>query len=68
MPDNDRIWLSLGAQWAPNKNSKLDLGATYIHVKDSKIDNNQSTFARGHITGDYEGNIWILGAQYSMSF
>ena len=68
MPDNDRIWLSLGAQWAPNKNSKLDLGATYIHVKDSKIDNNQSAFARGHITRDYEGNIWILGAQYSMSF
>ena len=68
MPDNDRIWLSFGAQWAPTKASKLDLGATYISVKDSKIDNNQAAFARGHVTGEYEGNIWVLGAQYSMSF
>ncbi len=68
MPDNDRIWFSLGAQWAPNKNSKLDMGVTYIHVKDSDIDNRQTAAARGRVTGEYEGNIWILGAQYSMSF
>ncbi len=68
MPDNDRIWFSFGAQWAPNKDSKLDMGVTYIHVKDSDIDNDQSNFARGIVTGEYEGSIWILGAQYSMSF
>lgn len=70
MPDNDRIWFSFGAQWAPSKTSTLDLGVTYIHVKDSEIDNNQSAAPdfRGRVTGEYEGNIWILGAQYSMSF
>ena len=71
LPDNDRIWLSLGAQWAPSKSSRLDLGASYIVVKDSKINNNQTTgqpLPRGIVTGEYEGNIWILGAQYSMSF
>ena len=68
MPDNDRVWLSLGAQWAPSKTSKLDLGATYIHVKDNEIHNDQSVDGRGVVTGDYEGSIWVLGAQYSMSF
>ena len=72
MPDNDRVWLSIGAQWAPNKTSALDVGLSYIFIKDSKIDNNQGVGAtlesRGRVTGDYSGNIWILGAQYSMSF
>ncbi len=68
MPDNDRIWLSFGAQWAPSKTSKLDLGATYIHVKDNEIHNDQSADGRGVVIGDYKGNIWVLGAQYSMSF
>lgn len=68
MPDNDRIWLSLGAQWEPNKTSKLDLGVSYIYIRDSTVDNNQSTFLRGRVAGEYSGNIWILGAQYSMSF
>lgn len=68
MPDNDRVWLSFGAQWAPSKTSALDLGVTYIFIRDSKIDNDQTLLGRGRVTGDYEGNIWILGAQYSMSF
>lgn len=70
LPDNDRVWLSLGAQWMPNKASRLDLGAAYIVVRNSKIDNDQSTTfdGQGHITGDYKGNIWLLGAQYSISF
>lgn len=68
MPDNDRVWLSFGAQWAPSKTSALDLGVTYIFIRDSRIDNDQTLLGRGRVTGDYEGNIWILGAQYSMSF
>jgi len=68
MPDNDRVWLSFGAQWALNKASILDLGVTYIHVRDSKIDNDQTAAARGLVNGEYTGNIWVLGAQYSMSF
>lgn len=68
LPDNDRVWFSLGAQWAPSKASRLDLGASYIYVRDSKIDNNQTADARGLVVGDYEGSIWVFGAQYSMSF
>ncbi|WP_301103085.1 outer membrane protein transport protein [Propionivibrio sp.] len=71
LPDNDRVWFSFGTQWVVDKASRLDLGLTYIVIKDSKIDNDQGTVAaplRGRVTGEYTGNIWLLGAQYSMSF
>jgi long-chain fatty acid transport protein len=68
LPDNDRVWFSWGAQWAPNKVSRVDLGMTYIYIRDSKIDNDQTASFRGRVTGEYTGNIWLLGAQYSQSF
>lgn len=72
MPDNDRLWLSTGVQWAPSNTSKLDLGLAYLFVRDSKINNNQTTglgaSARGIVTGDYSADVWILGAQYSLAF
>lgn len=71
LPDNDRIWLTTGAQWMPSKDSKVDFGVAYIHVKDARISNDQTTgeaLPRGTVTGDYTGHIWVLGAQYSMSF
>jgi len=71
LPDNDRVWFSFGTQWAPDKTSRVDFGVSYIVVRDSKINNDQTKgekLARGVIAGDYSGNIWLLGAQYSMSF
>ena len=70
LPDNDRVWLSFGTQWVVDKASKLDLGMTYIYIRDSKIDNDQSAAPnyRGRVTGDYSGDILIFGAQYSMAF
>ena len=70
LPDNDRVWFSFGTQWTPDKTSRLDLGVTYIYVRDSHINNNQSgeVPSRGTVTGEYSGDIWLLGAQYSMSF
>lgn len=73
MPDNDRVWFSFGTQWTPDKASRLDLGVSYIYVQDSKINNNQTVPvpaapSRGLVAGDYNASIWLLGAQYSMSF
>lgn len=68
MPDNDRIWLSAGTQWAINKASTLDLGAAYLFIRDSSIDNNQAAAGRGRVTGSYKGSVLILGVQYSQSF
>jgi long-chain fatty acid transport protein len=68
LPDNDRLWLSAGAQWKISKDAKFDLGAAYLYVRDTDIDNNQIADGRGRVTGTYDSSVWILGAQYSRSF
>jgi len=69
LPDNDRVWFSFGTQWTPDKASRVDLGVSYIYVRDSKINNNQAASGRGTVIGEYNNSsIWVLGAQYSMSF
>jgi len=68
LPDNDRVWFSAGAQWKFSKEAKLDLGAAYLYVRDTDIDNNQIAAGRGRVIGTYDSNVWIFGAQYSRSF
>ena len=66
LPDNDRTWLSVGAQYKPTKQTALDVGFAYLFVKDAPIDNLTAT--GGLIRGDYSDSAWILGGQYSMGF
>ncbi len=69
LPDNDRIWISVGGQYQHNANSKLDFGLSYLIIDTTRINNNQTTgqtVPRGIVTGSYDSNAWILGIQYSM--
>ncbi|WEN43498.1 Long-chain fatty acid transport protein [Thauera sp. GDN1] len=66
LPDNDRIWFSFGGQWKPSKASTLDMGVAYLYVDDTKINNGDTR--KGVVIGEYDSSVWILGAQYSMSF
>lgn len=68
LPDNDRTWLSFGTQWQPRRGSTVDLGMTYLYIKDAPINNDQSAAGRGRVTGSYRDSAWILGAQYSHAF
>ncbi|MDH3460677.1 MAG: OmpP1/FadL family transporter [Burkholderiaceae bacterium] len=69
LPDGDRIWLTLGAQWRPTKTSSMDVGAAYLYIKDTEINNNQVSAGRGLVKGRYDSSdVRILGVQYSMSF
>lgn len=69
LPDNDRIWFSFGGQWKPERTSTLDLGAAYLYVDDTRINNGSAADpSKGLVKGDYDSSVWILGAQYSMSF
>jgi len=68
LPDNNRIWLSFGTQWKPTKDSAVDFGIAHLFVKDSKIDNDQSTAGRGRVTGTFADSAWIFGLQYSAAF
>lgn len=68
LPDQDRTWLAFGAQWKISQDDTLDFGAAYIYVPETKIDNDQSPEGRGRVTGKYDSRVWLVGAQYSMSF
>lgn len=72
LPDNDRTWFTLGAQWKPSKATTVDVGGAYLYVKDADINNDQrsavATQNRGLVKGSYEDSAWILGAQFSMAF
>ena len=73
LPDNDRVWFSIGTQWKPAKNTTLDVGATYLLIKDADINNDQSTGSNaatnhGIVKGSYDDKAFLLGAQLSIAF
>ena len=68
LPENNHYWLSFGGQWKTSKDAVLDVGTSYLYMKDAPIDNDQTLAGAGRVTGTYQDSAWILGAQYSVSF
>ena len=68
LPDNNRIWLSLGTQYRLSQTSRFDLGAAYLLIRDATISNDQSASGRGHVSGSYSGSVALVGLQYSQAF
>lgn len=64
LPDNDRTWLSVGAQYRFSPSLAIDLAYAYIWVRDPSINQNAgSTAANGLISGSYRSNVNIVGLQ-----
>ena len=64
LPDNDRTWLALGAQYKFNDNWSVDAAYAYIWVRDASINQNAgNTAANGLISGTYKANVNIVGLQ-----
>jgi long-chain fatty acid transport protein len=80
LPDNDRTWLSLGAQMKIKQTGKLDLGYSHIFIKNADINSTVSQQAPGFMTptpapgtastvnGSYKGSIDVFSVQYTLSF
>lgn len=70
VPDNDRIWLSVGGQWKPTRGSTLDIGYAYLYVRNPAIDQSKNFGAAGeaNLRGHYADSAHILGIQYSQGF
>jgi len=70
VPDNNRLWLSVGAQWKPSPTAVLDLGYAYLYVRDTEVDQFKNFGAGGTATlrGKYDASAHILGVQYTQSF
>lgn len=69
LPDNDRWWLSFGAQYRPSRESTVDIGYTHLFLKDPVVSTNGgSTATKGVVNGSYSASADILGVQYSQKF
>jgi long-chain fatty acid transport protein len=69
LPDEDRVWLSFGAQYKWNNNLKVDGGFTYIWVDKADMNQNAgSTAANGLIKGHYDAYVTIFSAQLTYTF
>jgi long-chain fatty acid transport protein len=69
LPDNNRTWIAIGAQYHATPQLALDLGYTYIFVTNSNINQNEgSTDANGLISGSYKSNVNLVGLQLTYTF
>lgn len=59
VPDNDRLWLSVGGQWNAGNYGKIDVGYSYLYVKDPSI---------ALPAGKYDDSAHLVGVQYSVGF
>jgi long-chain fatty acid transport protein len=77
LPDNDRYWFSLGAQWKFAKAGALDVGYAYLLIPGSEINFTRSQVGPNGVpvaststtvTGSYSGSVNILSAQLTWTF
>jgi long-chain fatty acid transport protein len=68
LPDNNRLWLSVGGQYRLSKDGTLDFGLAHLVIKDAPIDQDASATGNGHLVGTYKGSVDILGAQFAYRF
>ena len=76
LPDADRTWLALGAQYTLSPALRFDLGAAYVWVRSSDINdmgstnlgNPPSVAQNGLINGSYRNNVVIVSGQVTYTF
>ena len=68
LPDNDRQWFSIGAQYRVSRSGTVNLAYAHLVVKDSTINNNQTATGKGLVNGTYNGKVDLLAAQFTYAF
>ncbi|MBL8405757.1 MAG: outer membrane protein transport protein [Dechloromonas sp.] len=65
VPDNSRLWLSVGGQWNAGRYGKIDLGYSYLYVRDPDINMTKNGTT---LRGSYDAGDHLVGLQYSVGF
>jgi long-chain fatty acid transport protein len=74
LPDEDRLWIALGANYRVSDKFKLDFGFVHIVVDDAEVNKAAGTgassenFLRGSLVGTYNADVNILSVQGNLSF
>ena len=64
LPDNDRVWLSVGASTRLTDRISVDIGYTHLFVKDASIDTPNPLGAGSLITAESSGDVDIVSASF----
>ena len=67
IPDANCIWLPLGGQYKPAKESAVDVGTVHLFMSDATINQNPSAIGAGTVTGNYKNNVNTLSVHYTQS-
>ncbi|HCI12854.1 MAG: aromatic hydrocarbon degradation protein [Gallionellales bacterium GWA2_60_142] len=69
IPDQNRVWLSFGGQYKPNKSSAIDVAYTHLFINDAPITDNQAATGKANLSGTYSSIATnILSVQYTYGF
>jgi long-chain fatty acid transport protein len=69
LPDSNRTWFSVGAQYKFNPQAWLDFAYTFIYMSNPSINQNLGSTAQyGLINGNYHNNVNIGGIQFTYTF
>ncbi|MCE7525518.1 OmpP1/FadL family transporter [Alloalcanivorax xenomutans] len=67
-PDSDRVWVTLGAGFKPTDNMSIDVGYAHIFVSDADIARQDTINGKPPISGTYELDANVVGAQLNYTF
>lgn len=71
IPDNDRIWATIGLSYTFAKSFGIDIAYAYVFVDDPKIRKSGTEtedIPRGSLNGDYDANVNLISAQINLLF
>lgn len=68
IPDNDRIWLSMGASYQLTESSKIDFAYAHLFIGDTKINKVNDGLVKDAIIGSYSSDVNIASLQYVYNF
>ncbi|MBW4519077.1 MAG: outer membrane protein transport protein [Scytolyngbya sp. HA4215-MV1] len=66
VPDNDRVWLAVGASYQASPSLSIDIGYAHLFVDKAPI--NQSSLIEGTLKGTYNNNVDVIGVQVNWKF
>jgi long-chain fatty acid transport protein len=70
LPDEDRRWVAIGAQWKPvNSTVTVDVGYAHLFSEDARLNQNEgNTQLNGSLIGEQESSVDIVSAQVGYKF
>lgn len=69
LPDSERTWVAIGAQWNPGHAWVVDVGYAHLFADDVPLrQNDGNAVARGFLIGQQESAVDIISAQLAYKF